>query len=266
MPQAILEPTCTSQIHPTAGEGRIGMTDGITLADQDVVSLDKIADGLIGLRILLVNVYAVSNGSDWVLVDAGLYLSASRIRRWAQAHFGDRKPAAIVLTHGHFDHVGALKDLLDEWDVPVFAHEPEMPYLQGRLSYPAPRAAAGGGLMSVLAPFYPRGPIDLGNRVQTLPADGAVPALSGWRWVHTPGHTAGHISLFRDSDQTLVVGDAFCTTKQESALAIATQKAELHGHLPITPATGMRQSVRLSCWPIFVRELLPPDMDCQWRE
>jgi glyoxylase-like metal-dependent hydrolase (beta-lactamase superfamily II) len=229
MPQAILEPTCTSQIHPTAGEGRIGMTDGITLADQDVVSLDKIADGLIGLRILLVNVYAVSNGSDWVVVDAGLYLSAGRIRRWAQAHFGDRKPAAIVLTHGHFDHVGALKDLLEEWDVPVFAHEPEMPYLQGRLSYPAPRAAAGGGLMSVLAPFYPRGPIDLGNRVQTLPADGAVPALPGWRWVHTPGHTAGHVSLFRDSDQTLVVGDAFCTTKQESALAIATQKPELHG-------------------------------------
>ena len=75
------------------------MSDGITLADQDVVSLDKIADGLIGLRILLVNVYAVSNGSDWVLVDAGLYLSAGRIRRWAQAHFGDRKPAAIVLTH-----------------------------------------------------------------------------------------------------------------------------------------------------------------------
>ncbi len=121
------------------------MSDGITLADQDVVSLDKIADGLIGLRILLVNVYAVSNGSDWVLVDAGLYLSAGRIRRWAQAHFGDRKPAAIVLTHGHFDHVGALKDLLDEWDVPVFAHEPEMPYLQGgfRIRLRGPLQEAG---------------------------------------------------------------------------------------------------------------------------
>jgi glyoxylase-like metal-dependent hydrolase (beta-lactamase superfamily II) len=112
--------------------------------------------------------------------------------------------------------------------VPVFTHQPELPYLQGQLSYPAPKASAGGGLMSVLAPFYRRGPIDLGNHVQSLPPDGAVPALPGWRWIHTPGHTAGHISLFRDSDRTLIVGDAFCTTKQESALAIAT-KPELHG-------------------------------------
>ena len=42
--------------------------------------------------------------------------------------------------------------------------------------------------------------------------------MPGWRWVHTPGHTAGHVSLFRDADRTLIAGDAFVTTKQESAL------------------------------------------------
>jgi len=47
--------------------------------------------------------------------------------------------------------------------------------------------------------------------------------------VHTPGHTAGHVSLFRDVDRTLIVGDAFCTTKQESFFAVATQRPELHG-------------------------------------
>jgi glyoxylase-like metal-dependent hydrolase (beta-lactamase superfamily II) len=69
----------------------------------------------------------------------------------------------------------------------------------------------------------------LGDRVKVLPADGTVPTLPGWRWIHTPGHTAGHVSLFRESDRTLVVGDAFCTTKQESFLAVATQRPELHG-------------------------------------
>jgi glyoxylase-like metal-dependent hydrolase (beta-lactamase superfamily II) len=53
--------------------------------------------------------------------------------------------------------------------------------------------------------------------------------MPGWRWLHTPGHTAGHISLFREADRTLVVGDAFCTTKQESLLAILSQRPELHG-------------------------------------
>jgi hypothetical protein len=37
------------------------------------------------------------------------------------------------------------------------------------------------------------------------------------------------VSLFRDSDRTLLAGDAVTTTKQESAIAVATQRRELHG-------------------------------------
>jgi glyoxylase-like metal-dependent hydrolase (beta-lactamase superfamily II) len=62
-----------------------------------------------------------------------------------------------------------------------------------------------------------------------LPVDGSIPHLPGWRSIHTPGHTAGHVSLFRDPDRALIVGDAFCTTKQESFFAVATQRPELHG-------------------------------------
>lgn len=39
--------------------------------------------------------------------------------------------------------------------------------------------------------------------------------------IHTPGHTAGRISLFRDDDRTRIVGDAFCTTKPEARDAVA---------------------------------------------
>lgn len=83
--------------------------------------------------------------------------------------------------------------------------------------------------MAALARFYPRGPINLGSRIRALPEDGSVPAMPGWRWIHTPGHTAGHVSFFRDADRTLIAGDAFVTTKQESATAVLTQRAELHG-------------------------------------
>jgi glyoxylase-like metal-dependent hydrolase (beta-lactamase superfamily II) len=65
--------------------------------------------------------------------------------------------------------------------------------------------------------------------VQPFPEDGAVPGMPGWRWIHTPGHTEGHVSLWRESDRTLIAGDAFITTKQESAYAVATQRPELHG-------------------------------------
>ena len=83
--------------------------------------------------------------------------------------------------------------------------------------------------MSLLSPLYPRGPIDISRRLLDLPADGSVPTMPGWRWLHTPGHAPGHISLWRESDRTLIAGDAFVTTAQESVYAAATQRPEMHG-------------------------------------
>jgi glyoxylase-like metal-dependent hydrolase (beta-lactamase superfamily II) len=195
---------------------------------------DAVIDDLAYLRTSIVNLYlfgarAARTGS-WVLIDAGMPGSAARIIRAAAEWTGsDAAPAAIILTHGHFDHVGALEGVLQRWNVPVYAHRLELPYLTGRSSYPPPDPTVGGGAMAALARFYPRGPINLGDRVRALPEDGTVPAMPGWRWIHTPGHTPGHISLFREADRTLIVGDAFVTTKQESAMAVLTQRPELHG-------------------------------------
>jgi glyoxylase-like metal-dependent hydrolase (beta-lactamase superfamily II) len=206
------------------------MQQGLAVPQHDVAPLDNVAEGIAGLRIIMVNVYGVSlpDGS-WTLVDAGLPFSAARIRRWAEDRFGGAPPRAIVLTHAHFDHVGALRTLADLWDVLVYAHRLEMPYLTGRSKYPPPDPAVGGGFMALMAPLYPRRPVDVRDRVRELPEDGSVPDLPGWRWIYTPGHTAGHVSFFRDADRVLIAGDAFVTTKQESLIAVATQLPELHG-------------------------------------
>ena len=194
-----------------------------------------VVPGLSVLRNVFVNLYyafpADQPHGSWVLIDAGLPGSAATIRKHAAELFGaDTPPAAIVLTHGHFDHVGALHGLLEAWpDVPVYAHPLELPYLTGRSAYPPPDPTVGGGLMAYLSFTYPRQPYDFGSRVQALPADGSVPGLPGWRWVPTPGHTFGHVSFFREHDKVLVVGDAFTTVFGESGLATLTQKQEVHG-------------------------------------
>jgi glyoxylase-like metal-dependent hydrolase (beta-lactamase superfamily II) len=195
---------------------------------------DLLAPDLAYLRNGIVNVYLYGQpgapSGSWVLIDTGMPGSAAKIIRAAEEHFGPwARPSAIVLTHGHFDHVGSVRYLAERWDVPVYAHRLELPYLTGRSSYPPPDPTVGGGAMAALARFYPRGPIDLGRRVQVLPEDGSVPGMPGWRWIPTPGHTPGHISLFRDEDRTLIAGDAFVATKQESATAVLTQRAEIHG-------------------------------------
>jgi glyoxylase-like metal-dependent hydrolase (beta-lactamase superfamily II) len=146
------------------------------------------------------------------------------------------------MTHGHFDHVGALRDLAEHWDVPIYAHELELPYLDGRSSYPPPDPTVGGGLMATLSPLYPRGPIDVRPWLRPLPADGSVPGMPGFRWIHTPGHSPGHVSFWRDADRTLIVGDAFVTTAQESVYGVLTQEPELHGPpMYYTPDWGSAQ-------------------------
>ncbi|MCL6604374.1 MAG: MBL fold metallo-hydrolase [Paenibacillus sp.] len=189
----------------------------------------EVAPGLIGLRTLFVNVAYISvSSSDWILVDTGLGMFAGTIMNTAKERFG-KPPIAILLTHGHFDHVGTIKELLEEWNVPVYAHPLELPYLTGQRDYPSPDPSVGGGLMAVISPLYPHKRIDLGTAVLPLPEDGTVPGAVGWNWIHTPGHSPGHISLFREEDRVLVAGDAFITVKQESALAVVMQHQEIHG-------------------------------------
>lgn len=204
--------------------------DHIKISDSDIVPLEQVADDIYGLRILFVNVFGVRSGNGgWVLIDAGIGPSAGRISSWAREHFGDVAPTCILLTHAHFDHVGALKTLANDWQCPIYAHEEELRYLVGENSYPAPDPSVGGGLMARLSPLYPRGPIDARPWVHALPANGRVPELPGWVWIHTPGHTEGHVSFWRESDRALIVGDCFCTTKQESLFSALAQTPELSG-------------------------------------
>ena len=191
-----------------------------------------VAPGIWRMKDMIVNIYMVHNPQDntWVLVDTGLKTSASKIKKMAEHLFWpDTKPAGIVLTHGHFDHVGSVRELADEWSVPVYAHYMERPYLTGQSSYPPPDPTVGGGMMSTLSFLYPKGPIDLGRHLSILPQDGTIPCLPEWKFIHTPGHAPGHISLFRERDRVLLAGDAFVTTKQESMTCAISQVKHLSG-------------------------------------
>lgn len=196
-------------------------------------AVHEVAPDLAYLRLAIVNVVFVgppgAGDRGWVLVDAGVIGAKHAILDAARKRFGAARPRAIVLTHGHFDHVGTLAELAETWDVPVHAPARERPYLDGTAAYPAPDPTVGGGLMALLSPLYPTSPVNVAARLHDLSPDGEVPPLPGWRTIPTPGHSAGHASFWREADGSLIVGDAFVTTAQESAYAVAVQEPEVHG-------------------------------------
>ena len=179
------------------------------------------------------NVYFVRSSDWWVLVDAGWEGDLSRIEEAAADLVGrDAAPAAIILTHDHPDHSGAARALAGRWACRVFVHPAELAIARG--SFAAMWQHAGPLDRYIILPAISvlgrrrRDAIlernSLTSVVAVLEPAGQVPYLTGWRWVHTPGHTPGHVSYFRADDGVLITGDAIVT------LQVNTLAGMVRGH------------------------------------
>lgn len=183
--------------------------------------------------IQVVNTYMIGNpavSNEWILVDAGMPGTGHKILEAAENFFGpDHRLKAIVLTHGHFDHVGGIVHILEKFKVPVYAHPQEFPFLKGEQDYPNPDGSAEGGMVAKMSPLFPVEAVDISEHLHSLPSDGSIPGMPGWRWYHTPGHSPGHVSLFRPKDHLLIAGDAFVTVRQDSVYDVMLQRKRVHG-------------------------------------
>ncbi|MEY2504200.1 MAG: hypothetical protein QOG27_480 [Verrucomicrobiota bacterium] len=192
-----------------------------------MTTITRIAPDVGWLPVSFVNVYFVGRpGGAWTLIDAGLPGRTNQILEAAEARFGaGARPEAIVLTHGHFDHAGSALSLAERWDVPIYAHRLEVPYLTGKSDYPPPDPTVGGAI-AFLSRFVPSGARNFGDRMRELQPN-SVPGLDGWEWLATPGHSPGHVSFFRPSDRVLLAGDAFATMNMDSWSGLVTAKRTL---------------------------------------
>lgn len=174
-------------------------------------------------------VHFVGNGSTWVLVDAGWPGDGPRIRQaWQQLAPPGVRPAAILLTHDHPDHAGAVRELVAAWQCPVYLHPEELPIAAG--DFEAMQRYAGPLDRWVILPVMRA----LGSRrrekilrdgriddlVTLLPSTPEIPHLPDWRWLPTPGHTPGHVSFHRPADGVLLTGDAVITVDVNSPLGL----------------------------------------------
>jgi hydroxyacylglutathione hydrolase len=138
-----------------------------------------------------INVYLVGE----VLVDAGTPRARRRILREIAAH----ELNAHVVTHAHPDHFGSSHAVCEELGLPLWTGEHDAETIETARRVPVPTRV--GALMS-RAPMPPGHPV--ARRLREGDTVGA-----GFSVLDVPGHSPGHIALWREADRTLIAGDVF---------------------------------------------------------
>jgi glyoxylase-like metal-dependent hydrolase (beta-lactamase superfamily II) len=204
----------------------------------------EIAPGVAIIPTLIANAYLVGDEKSWILIDACTPGNERRIQRAAERRFGrSRRPQAILLTHGHFDHAGSAGPLADAWGVRIYAHSLELPYLTGESRYPTFNLSSPG-FFTRIARFFPTGTVNLGTRVCALQPKQAIPGLPDWEMIETPGHTPGHMAFFRRSGLVLLAGDAVTTMNLDSFWDTVAKRKQVCR--PPVPATSNWKDARRS--------------------
>ncbi|RED55941.1 MBL fold metallo-hydrolase [Cohnella lupini] len=145
--------------------------------------------------IIPITVWVVVEEDGVTLVDTGMSTMAKGILKFInRLNAGPLKQ--IVLTHGHPDHVGALKSILHHHPVTVFAHNKEIPYLLGECSY-----REGKKPVATL--------IHGGVKTFAHDNDGELHAIGSLKPYFTPGHSPGHVIFYHEQDKVMLAGDLF---------------------------------------------------------
>jgi glyoxylase-like metal-dependent hydrolase (beta-lactamase superfamily II) len=157
-----------------------------------------------------VNVFVIDTGSVTV-IDAGLPGRVDRIMAGVRA-IGKTPPdvGAILVTHYHADHIGALQTLASQTRARVYAPKGDSALIRsgGRQPPLEGRGLVGSVLKSLMRPRdLPPQDVD----IEVVDGD-EVDVAGGIRVIATPGHTPGHVSyLWPAGSGTLFAGDAAST-------------------------------------------------------
>lgn len=138
-----------------------------------------------------INVYVIGD----VLIDAATRQAEKRIMR----QLAGRTIAAHALTHAHPDHQGSSHAICERLNVPLWCGQGDIPAMETPGAIKNPKAP--GWLNWVQERFWTGPPHPVARAL------GEGDEVAGFTVLETPGHSPGHVSYWRESDRTLIVGD-----------------------------------------------------------
>jgi hydroxyacylglutathione hydrolase len=138
-----------------------------------------------------INVYIAGD----VLIDAATRQAKRRILRQIEG----RALTAHALTHAHPDHQGSSHAICERFDIPLWCGQGDIPAVETPGAIKNPKAPAWLNALQQRAWTGPPHPV-----ARALHEGDEV---AGFTVLETPGHSAGHVSFWRESDRVLIVGD-----------------------------------------------------------
>src|SRR3954449_6261158 len=175
----------------------------------------EVARGIHRIEDSHTNWYLVEEDSRVCVVDAGVPSSWDSLHEALQRIGRSREDvAAVVLTHGHFDHVGFAEKARSELNVPVYVHENDVPLTRHpwRYDFERPRSfylATQVQALPIVVDFLPSravAPPPIKDVVRF--SNGTLPVPGSPRVIFSPGHTLGHCALHYPDRDALIAGDA----------------------------------------------------------
>ncbi|WP_165831755.1 MBL fold metallo-hydrolase [Brachybacterium endophyticum] len=236
-------------------------------SSRRIDALQEVADGVFFSRGRGSNWVLLRDGRELTLIDAGYPADAAQVagdvRSLAGGIAGLR---AVLLTHGHIDHVGALPGLLRHRAVPVHAHPAEIPHLHGEVH---DQAGPLDVLRNLTLPHMPSWlamvlrsggttPVHL-TGATALPTTGMLDLPGAPEPVLVAGHTRGHAAYLLREPGVLVTGDALVTGHPLSRLHGPQMLPEFFAH---DPQQALEQLEVLTTLPA---ELILPGHGPAWR-
>jgi glyoxylase-like metal-dependent hydrolase (beta-lactamase superfamily II) len=178
----------------------------------------RVAEGVVRLGTSLVNWYLVEGGGRVTIVDCGAPGYYAQLDQGLALLDRSRGHVdAIVLTHGHGDHVGFAEQARTELGVPVHVHEGDEELTTtgksaGKNEKPMAAYLRYPHAYKLMAHLTSSGGVPKPvQEVTTFRDDDELDVPGNPRVVHTPGHTAGHVVFLLESRGVLLMGDLLCT-------------------------------------------------------
>ena len=139
-----------------------------------------------------INVYLVGD----VLIDAATRQGERRIMR----EIASRRVTVHALTHAHPDHQGATREVCEAFGIPLWCGELDAEAVEdGRIMDRQPKHPINSIIGRIMpGPAYP-----VARRLHE------GDQVAGFKVLDVPGHSAGHVAYWRESDRALVCGDVF---------------------------------------------------------